>query len=205
MMSKSIANLAKPEVWISGFILDELKTYDVSETAVGRSETTIASPIVPLGTNTGVSQEFYDLLVSESPELSNPLIIGYDKLMRFRTSPFYRIKKEQVIYEVFHQNYDIVDNVTRIIEQMLDREDIAAQEINAWAANKQSGTNPLRENPYDMNSPLLIHNVFFHKIRVYKVDESRDLVELNSTNLQFARNKIIVEFDYHDHSPNNYD
>lgn len=183
LMTKSVAFLAKPEYWIRQYIFNELKQYSLQDVGVS-SEQTI-NPIFPASPNLNF-QDIYASLQTETPD---PLVILYDKLMRFRTSPFYRIKKEQLILEIYHSNFDIADNVTKIIEQALDREDVAGQSVNTIAASLND------EVPY---------TVFFHKFRVFKVDESRDLVELNSVNLQFARTRIIVEFDYHVVEPSSY-
>lgn len=186
-MTKSAEFLVRPEYWIREYIFNELKQYDSQITGVSTEQT--INPIIPVGSSyNNVFQNLYEAIQNETN--TNPTIILYDKLMRFRTSPFYRIKKEQLILEVLHPDFDIVDNVTKIIEQSLDREDVAAQEINKLAR--------------DIETQDLFHNVFFHKVRVFKVDESRDLVELNSVNLQFARTRIVVEYDYHAIEPSDY-
>lgn len=177
-MPKSIGALPDPSYWIREFIFAELKQYSVNDVAVSSSQT--INPIVPASSPTS-TDDLYNQIVSNSG-LTNPLWIQYDKLMRFRTNPFYRIKKEQIILSVINIDEEVVFNVTSIIEQLLDREDAAAQDVNAWASR------------FDGAKP---YNVFFHKFRVFKADESRDLVELNSANLAFARSRIIIEFDYH--------
>jgi hypothetical protein len=180
-MSKSVSNLPDPAYWLRQFIFNELKKYPSDEVAVVSNQTFV--PISP-SLSQAAEADFYESLV-QSTGLEQPLWIQYDKLMRFRTNPFYRIKKEQLILTINHPDIDIADNVTTIIEQLLDREDAAAQDLNKWASENFG---------FDVEKP---HNVFFHKIRVFKADESRDLVELNSVNLAFARTRLIIEFDYH--------
>lgn len=181
MPNKTVASRPDPVYWLREFIFNELKEYPVEEVAVAEDQQ--VNPIVPALSPTS-PEDLYSQIVGSSG-LTNPLWIQYDKLMRFRTSPFYRIKKEQLILSIINLDEEVVLNVTSIIEQLLDREDAAAQDINAWAASNFG---------FDEDKP---HNVFFHKIRVFKADESRDLLELNSANLAFARTRLIIEFDYH--------
>ena len=183
MPNKLVLNLPDPAYWIRQFIFNELKQYAVDEVGVLPDQALV--PIVPAGDSTAYDVVYNELLSSFTGETTQPLIIQYDKLMRFRTNPFYRIKKEQIILTINHQDIDIVENVTAIIEHRLDREDEAAQDLNGWAASNFG---------FDLEKT---HNVYFHKIRVFKVDESRDLVELTSNNLTFARTRIVIEFDYH--------
>ena len=70
----------------------------------------------------------------------------------------------------------------RIITDALDREDAAAEDVNRW----------LKNNPISG----VTNNVYFHNIRVYQADESRDVAELASARTLFV-NKVIVEYDYH--------
>jgi hypothetical protein len=75
----------------------------------------------------------------------------------------------------------LIDAV-RIISASLDREDAAAEDVNNYSAQNATEDNPAR--------------VYFHNIRVYQVDESRDVAELASARTLFL-NKIIIEYDYH--------
>jgi hypothetical protein len=172
-------SLPDPAYWLRQFIFNELKEYSVADVAVVTGQG--INPIIPSSTPSALA-DFYETLKAET-ELSDPLVIQYDKLMRFRTNPFYRIKKEQLVLTVLNGDTDIVLNVASIIEQLLDREDAAGQDINAFSQSLST-----EEKPF---------NVFFHKARTYKVDESRDLLELASVNLAFASNKLIIEYDYH--------
>lgn len=188
-MPKVVSVLPDPAYWLRQYIFNELKQYPMEDVGVAPSQT--INPIFPALTP-GSPDDLYSAIVADSG-LVSPLFIQYDKLMRFRTSPFYRVKKEQLILSINNVDEEVVLNVTSIIEQLLDREDAAGQDLNQWASSNFG---------YDEDKP---YNVFFHKIRVFKVDESRDLVELNSANLAFARTRLIVEFDYHTSNNENAD
>lgn len=179
-------SLPDPAFWLRQYIFNELKEYSSSDVAVVSGQG--INPIIPSSTPSALA-DFYETLKSQT-SLTDPLVVQYDKLMRFRTNPFYRIKKEQLVLTVLNGDADVVMNVASIIEQLLDREDAAAQDLNSFSKDLD-----IQDKPF---------NVFFHKVRVFKVDESRDLIELASVNLAFASNKLIIEYDYHskDAEPN---
>lgn len=139
-------------------------------------------PIFPV-TPTNLDDVFKNYI--GAPGEQNPLLIQYDRMIRFRPNPFYRHKREQVVYTMYCTEMTKLYDATRIIFEALDREDAAAQDINKYLAS-DSFTNT---STYPIN-------VFFHNIKVYQVDESRDLIELASVRTTYA-NKLIVEYDYH--------
>jgi hypothetical protein len=180
-MTKKAKALPFPPHWINSYLFYKLGEYGPSQVGIS-SEQTIVPFFVPMATG---RDEIYQQLV-ENSGLSQPTMITYDRLMRFRTKPFYGVKKEQLLYTI-HGSVQSVQNINIIISQLLDREDAAAQDINDWAS----------DNPISLNGEEVDLNVFFHRIRVYQVDETRDLLELNSVNLGEWPSKIIIEYDYH--------
>jgi hypothetical protein len=172
----SAKDLPFPPHWINAYIFDKLSEYD----DIGMDKTQQLVPIFATGpTNT---EELYRNMI-QTTTIEEPLIIQYDRLMRFRQSPFYGTKKEQLIYYLYSTNIANVNNANIVISQLLDREDAAAQDLNDWA----------RDNAQTLNVP---HNVFFHNIKVYQADETRDVLELASARTVFI-NKLIIEYDYH--------
>jgi hypothetical protein len=188
-MPKTVNVLPRPEYWIKEYLFHEMKKYSPP-----------ASMGLPASLPSDTWRPFYPPSVISSQDFweSYPaeIAISYDKLLRFRTNPFYRIKKEQMLLNVItdeaNSEYDIAWNFMAMVVELLDREDQAAQDLNKWAA----------EN-YGFDDEVA-HNVFFHKIRVYKIDESRDLLELASVNLGDSLGKIIIEYDYHVSDKPNY-
>lgn len=183
-MTKLAANLPFPPHWINAYIFDKLSEYD----DIGVDSSQPLSPI--LATTPTNIDELYNNLLQSSP-VSGPLMIQYEKLLRFRTNPFYGIKKEQLVYYLYSNSIANINNAITVISQLLDREDVAAQELNAWA----------EANALSVGKP---HNVFFHKIRVYHIDESRDITQLASART-LVGNKIIIEYDYHVSEPDTYE
>jgi hypothetical protein len=180
-MPEPAKTLPFPPHWINSYLFDKLGEYDPLEVGITPNQT-IVPFFAPMPTG---REELYDQLKSNSG-LSQPTMITYDRLIRFRSGPFYPVKKEQLVYTVYG-SVQSVQNINIIISQLLDREDAAAQDINDWAKN----------NPIMLNGDAVDLNVFFHGIRVYQVDESRDLVELSSVNMGDFVSKIIIEYDYH--------
>lgn len=137
-------------------------------------------PMVPAQFPTNIEDLYNDQI--QIRQIEQPVLIIYDRLMRFRPTPFYRRKREQLIYFIYSTDVAKLINSVRVITDALDREDSAAQDVNKW----------LKDNPIS-GTPT---NVFFHNIRVYQADESRDVAELASARTLFV-NKIIIEYDYH--------
>lgn len=115
-----------------------------------------------------------------APNIDDPLLIQFERLVRFRPTTFYRHKREQLVLYLYCNTLSKVLDASRIILEALDREDAAAQDLNKWAAS----------------AGLSNHNIMFHSLRVFQIDESRDILELASARTS-AVNKIIIEYDYH--------
>lgn len=175
-MAKAI-NIANPAYWISAFVFDELKEYQ----DVGVDPDQQFNPIIP-SDPVGFNEIW--TYITDNVNAQNPILIQYDTLLRYRSQPFYRVKKEQLVYDLTCADRTTTINAVSVITQLLDREDAAAEDLNRWAAANSS-------------TLQLPHNVYFHRIKVYRVDESRDLVELNSVNIPNTAAKIIIEYDYH--------
>lgn len=177
-MGKTVQNLPYPPKWINAYIYNELSQYD----DIGVDKTSLISPI--LATTPTNTEELYKNLL-QSTTVGEPLLIIYDRLITFRPNAFYPHKKEQLLYYLYSTSLPNVNNANIVISQLLDREDVAAQELNAWCEQNQEG-----------------FNVFFHNIKVYQAQEARDVLDLASARTMFV-NKIIIEYDYHGKSTQN--
>jgi hypothetical protein len=162
-----------PPTQINGYILSELAFYGL----VAESDLVNPSPMIPAQFPTNIEDLYNDSIAIRQTD--SPVLIVYDRLMRFRPTPFYAHKREQLIYFLYSTDVGKLIDSVRVISSALDREDSSAQDVNSWSIN-------------NLESP----NVFFHNTRVYQADESRDVAELASARTLFV-NKIIVEYDYH--------
>lgn len=173
-----------PGFIVNGYIEDELKRFD------------IVSPSQEFSAFIPVMSSSIDDLYGEflSTDSSLPVYIAYDRLSRFRPSPFYRHKREQMVYTI-HGPLDKVYATARVIQAALDREDSAAQDVNLWSSKNQDKWFEVGENKQATTQPI-----FFHNFKTFQMDESRDLLELAAVR-GIYRNKIVVEYDYHTVDP----
>jgi len=162
-----------PPALINGYILSELAFHGL----VADADLLNPSPMVPAQFPTNIEDLYNDNVSIRQTD--SPILIVYDRLMRFRPTPFYAHKREQLIYFIYSTDVAKLIDSVRVISSALDREDSSAQDVNSWSIA-------------NLESP----NVFFHNTRVYQADESRDVAELASARTLFV-NKLIVEYDYH--------
>lgn len=118
----------------------------------------------------------------------------YDRMFKLRRNPFPHIKSEQLLYYFYASASQPMDNIIEIaqkVQDLLDGEDESAQEVNAWSAAKQASASPL----VDKNGQPLL-TPFFHKIRIFQLEESRDIIDFGTART-YAGNKIIIDYDWH--------
>jgi hypothetical protein len=80
---------------------------------------------------------------------------------------------------------------TQVIQDLLDREDESAQELNSFSAAKQASANPLLDDRGEVRP-----TPFFHRIKIYQLEETRDLIDFGTART-YAGNKIIIDYDWH--------
>ena len=169
-----------PPIFINAFIHSELQEFDLMPTGLEPFQ-----PFFPAQVPDSVEGIYNDIpFIRNNPDTT---VIIFDRLMRFRPTPFYRHKREQLIYFIYGPNLSKLFDTTRVIIECLDREDAAAEDLNRWVS---------ANNIMDENDEIITPNVFFHNIRVYQADEARDIAELASARTLFL-NKLVIEYDYH--------
>lgn len=174
-----VRDLPFPPMWVNAYIVDELKKYDAFNDVL----------VVP-STPTAIDDVYKNTLGSY-PDLA----VQYDRLLRLRRNPMYYMKCEQLLYYVYGLPEKITDAII-IISQLLDRSDAAAEDLNKWIADKQSGASPIRKDPMDATSAIVEPNVYFHDIKIFQLEEARDLTQL-ATVRGLTLNKLLIEYDYH--------
>jgi hypothetical protein len=118
----------------------------------------------------------------------------YDRMFRMRRMPFPHIKCEQLLYYFYSLTTEAVPKlieITQHIQDLLDNGDESAQDLNDWIRIKQDSLNPLVDEAGD-KLPL----PFFHNIKVYQLQETRDIIDF-ATARTYAGNKIIIDYDWH--------
>jgi hypothetical protein len=172
------ADLPFPPHWINEYLYSQLSKYEGINMSQGAGINGVVPIFAVTPTNT---EEIYKNLLQSLP-VEQPLLIQYDRLMRFKPDPFYPRKKEQLLYYLYSSDLATVNYANILISQLLDRQDASAQDVNNFI--RDESTLNFRKN------------VFFHSIKVYQADETRDVIELASARTVFI-NKLIIEYDYH--------
>jgi hypothetical protein len=130
-------------------------------------------------------------LTDSMPNGSSDVFAVYDRMFKMRRKPFPHIKCEQLLYYFYKTSGDLESliDTTQIVADLLDREDESAQELNAWIQSKV------------VNDKVIFGGkefkpVFFHSMKVFQLEESRDIVNFNTTRT-LAGVKIIIDYEYH--------
>lgn len=178
----TIKDLGFPAKWLIKYINAELSKYE----EIGSSSDAPMMPIFP--TSPISPEEVYSNLLQTFP-VSEPLMIQWDRLLRFRPNTTHVHKREQLLLFLYTTDMEKLMAGNIIISQTLDREDYAAQDVNKWLSDNQESL--LAADP-DLG-PL---NVFFRNMKVFQIDETRDVLELASARTLYV-NKLIIEYDYH--------
>ena len=169
-----------PPLFVNAFINSELKEFELMPTGPEPFQ-----PFFPAQVPDSVEGIYNDIpFIRNNPDTT---VIIFDRLIRFRPTTFYRHKREQLIYFIYSPNLTKLLDTTRVIIECLDREDAAAQDLNLWIS---------QNDVLDENGDPIPKNVFFHNVKVYQADESRDILELASART-LGLNKLIIEYDYH--------
>ena len=169
-----------PPTFLNAYINSELQAFNLMPTGPNPFQ-----PFFPAQSPMNIEDVYNDdLYIKNNPD---GIVIMFDRLIRFRPSPFYRHKREQLVYFIYSPDLTKLFNTTRVIIECLDREDAAAQDLNFWMASNEI---------LDQNNAIIEPNVYFHNIKVYQADEARDIAELSSARTLFL-NKLVIEYDYH--------
>jgi hypothetical protein len=80
---------------------------------------------------------------------------------------------------------------------LLDRGNESAEDINAWILTKltrnSSGDDVFVPN---VNDGTEFSPVYFHDIKIFQLEETRDIVDFGTART-YAGNKIIIDYTYH--------
>lgn len=125
----------------------------------------------------------------------------YDRMFKMRRTPFPHIKCEQLLYYFNALELDAVPNLIRItqkIQDLLDRGDESAEDLNAWIL----ATLEVTQEPETFRPVATIpgHGTFyvpyFHNFKIYQLEETRDIVDFGTART-YAGNKMIIDYDWH--------
>jgi hypothetical protein len=191
-----------PPVFINNYLSEK-----VSEYFSVNADTTINLPFFP------TSPTDINALTESFPN-GNGLFAVYDRMFKMRRTAFPHIKREQLLY-YFYKMQDTPEQLietSQLVQDLLDRGDESAQELNSWMANlyriQGRRTIPVRNvvtgNQEDFRVVTFGSGVsakdfvlpFFHEIKVYQLEETRDIIDFGTART-YAGNKIIIDYDWH--------
>ena len=129
----------------------------------------------------------------------------YDRMFKMRRMPFPHIKCEQLLYYFNALEENAVPNLIRItqkIQDLLDRGDESAEDINAWILSTLDiSPEPSTDRPI---ATIPGHGTFyvpyFHNFKIYQLEETRDIIDFGTART-YAGNKIIIDYDWHPVNP----
>lgn len=135
-------------------------------------------------------------LTESFPEAANDVFAVYDRMMKFRRSPFPHIKAEQLLYYFYKMSGDpeALIEATQKVQDLLDREDESAQELNAWVQSKINSDGVVAFGNGNLRREF--KPVFFHNMKVYQLEETADIIDFGTART-YAGNKIIIDYQYH--------
>ena len=174
-MAESISTLNTPGLWVNRYLQEKIF-----------NNTNIGIPFFPPLPNT-IDDLTEQWVVINNERISYEGVVAiYDRLIRMRRTPFPHIKCEQLLYYFYATQENVTESMIKIQEavlRLMDREDETAEEINAWS--KAHGPIDGMECKF-----------YFHKFKVYQLEEVRDLIDFGTART-YGGNKIIIDFDYH--------
>jgi hypothetical protein len=184
-MTESTSVLNTPVLWINQYLQEKLSPIVNPDNIVDEEQPggvplflqTI--PFFPTGPSS------LETLQNQFPEVG--VMAVWDRMFRMRRGPFPHIKCEQVLYYFYAQASDPNLKMIKIQEKimrLLDRGDESAQELNDWTKDKT----------FDGMSCKF----YFHNFKIYQLEEARDIVDFGTART-YAGNKIIIDYDYHQH------
>lgn len=163
-----------PMLWVNTYIQEKLSDY-----------LSIGVPFFPPSPNTIDDLTETWITINDTRFQYSGVRCTYDRLTRLRRSPFPHIKGEQLLYYFFATADGVTDKMiatTEMVLRLMDREDETAEEINDWAKDRTVGG--------------FTPQFYFHKFRVYQLEEVADIIDFG-TSRTYGGNKIIIEYEYH--------
>lgn len=167
----SLSDFGIAPIAVNNYLWDTMKLIDPTLSQSKKYGQTV--PIFPLSDS-----------ASGKKSWENKAYIIYDRMFKKTKNPFYQIKSEEIRYALKAKEQDTFIWGS-VIQQILDRQDDAGKDINAWIRN---------------NGGNSAYPIYFHSLRMYQVDSN---LATDSENIrdfsirQFYVSEFIVEMTYH--------
>lgn len=169
-----------PMLWVNSYVQEKIAEY-----TAGNGGTGVGIPFFPPSPNTIDDLTETWIVLNDVRYPYAGIRCTYDRLIRLRRSPFPHIKAEQLLYYFYATADGVTDKMiaaTETVLRLMDREDETAEDINIWAKDKTIGG--------------FTPQFYFHKFRVYQLEEVADIIDFGTART-YGGNKIIIEYEYH--------
>jgi hypothetical protein len=152
--------------------------------------------------------------LTESVGVSNDGTFAvYDRMFKMRRTPFPHIKLEQLMYYFYATTgIEILYDTQQLVQDLLDRGDESAQDLNSWiyefwvaqGSPITTGTDLVTQISQEHNAvnfgsdqnPKWILLPYFHEIKIFQLEETRDIIDFGTART-WAGNKIIIDYQWH--------
>jgi hypothetical protein len=188
--SRPRANMTNPIVFLNGYLSEMIPQYleEYGSSVFNYFDDTMR--FFP------VSPTTIDELTQQLPSASEAPFVVYDRMLRFKSGPFPHKKKEQLIYYFYKTTTKSSDAAMAILietiqaaEDLLNRGDESAKEINSWIQSK------LVNGVYNFGG-VDFDPVSFSDTQVFHLQEVRDIIDFGTART-YAGNKMIVDYCYY--------
>ena len=88
----NVRDTAFPPFFVNQYVVAQLQLFNI---LAGTEQMTPVFPTSP----TNIEEVFKNYI--GAPGIDDPLLIQYERLIRFRPTPFYRRKREQLVYYLY--------------------------------------------------------------------------------------------------------
>lgn len=174
--------ISYPPIFINDYLRDRLSDL------IGEPGVSVDIPFFPTSPST-IEQLTQGTIVNNTGNL----FAVYDRMFKMRRKPFPHIKDEQLLYYFYSLDIPVMVDATQYIADLLDRGDESAQDLNAWIEGKLVGGKYIKP---DGNTVKEFLPIFFHDIKIYQLEETRDIVDFGTART-YAGSKIIIDYCYH--------
>jgi len=179
--------ISYPPIFVNDYLQEKIRESFKTEFVLqGQNFPDVTIPFFPTGPST------IEQLTSQFATSEYGLFCVYDRMFRMRRKAFPHIKDEQLLYYFYKTAGDptFLIETTQKVQDLLDRGDESAQEVNAWLQGK------LNEDGLYIKADKSFLPVYFHEFTIYQLEEARDIVDFGTART-YAGNKIIISYCYH--------
>ena len=174
---------AYPPIFINDYLREKLSLL------LGPSNVSVDVPFFPTSPST-----IEQLTTTAAINNESQLFAVYDRMSKMRRRAFPHIKSEQLLYYFYSLDVSSMIDSSQHISDLLDRGNESAEDLNSWIAKKIINGKYIKDNGDGSTREFL--PVYFHDIKIYQLEETRDIVDFGTART-YAGNKIIIDYTYH--------